>query len=122
MSLSQLIFNEDKFINEVLKQFETDIYHNTNDDIYDNYFYLVFPTKEIQDEIHNKYYYDEWYDSQSLHTILSTKVNIAYKEYEESNADTEYNYEEYNEDYIHYILDYILHNEEYNQDYFEGDD
>ena len=100
MSLSQLIFNEDKFINEVLKQFETDIYHNTNDDIYDNYFYLVFPTKEIQDAIHNKYYYHELYDSQSLHTILSTKVNFAYKEYEESNADTEYNYEEYNEDYF----------------------
>ena len=115
MTSPEITFDEEAFVKEVLKRFETNTHHNNNDDIYDDYFYSVFPTNEIREAIRNKYYLDEWYDRQSLHNILYTIVDIEYDKYEDSVADTEdFKEEEFGIDEIHDI------DEE--EEYYEGDD
>lgn len=85
-----LDFNEKEFIDYVIDRYmnETGSFE-TNDDIFDHCFKSKFPTEEICEEIRLKFYSGENYDSMTLHSILYNKVDDAFYEVEDSNADTE---------------------------------
>ncbi len=86
---SPITFDEKAFIESVLDRYYNDANTDTYEEIFDNLFRLSFPTVEFCEEIRNTYYSGENYDSVSLYSILSNKVDDALFDEDDSIADTE---------------------------------
>lgn len=90
MTSPVLDFDEKAFIDSVIDRYlNNDGNYETNDDIFEECFNSKFPTEEICEAIRLKFYPAENYDAMTLHSILYNKVDDAFYEEEDSNADTE---------------------------------
>jgi hypothetical protein len=79
-------FDENAFINYVIERYSN---NGPSDDIFDECFKSMFTSDNICENIRLKFYQGENYDSMSLHSILYNKVEDAFYDVEDSNADTE---------------------------------
>jgi hypothetical protein len=74
MTSANITFDETSFIKFMINRFYNDESNEPCEILFDYYFKAYFPTDEICEEIRNKYYSGENYDSESLYSILLIKV------------------------------------------------
>jgi hypothetical protein len=87
MTSANITFDETEFIKSIIDKYNDDISFSYYE-LFDMSFYSLFPTDEIREAIHNKYYLSENYDSESLYSILSNKLSNAIFDEFDSIADT----------------------------------
>ena len=104
MTSQNISFDEKAFIESVLDRYYNEENAESFEKVFDDYFRSFFPDDVICEAIRNKYYLGSNYDSVSLYSILSNKVDDALYDEDDSIADTE-EFEDIDED-----------------DEFEGDD
>ena len=87
MTLSNIYFDERKFIKSIIDKYYSNDNEEDSDAVFDDYFSSFFPNDVICEEIRNKYYLNEY--NESLYIILLSKFDDFLIQDEESDAETE---------------------------------
>lgn len=91
MTTTNIYFDEKSFINTVVNKYYNDDNEEDSDTVFDNYFRSFFQNRKIRKAIRNKYYLNT---NESMYYILLFKFNEVLIDDEESDAETDEDYED----------------------------